>query len=392
MIMRRLLIGLVVLLVAIQVVRIAAVQSLARSRPADAARVWSGHPDAELEAGLTAIAMAARDRKTIGPGTFAQIYDAAGKDPLAPDPFLVRGVQAQLSGDARLAEQAFLAAQWRDGRSLPARYFLADLYFRRGDSRRGLSEVGALARLAPDGVQNLAPYVAAYARNRSAWPQLRVLFRSEPRLEDNALIVLAADARNAEAVLALANPGRSGPASPWLAPLLQTLVKAGQYERARRIWAAVSRVPLDRGALLFDPGFTRSGAPPPFNWDLTSSTTGFAERQRDAGLHVIYYGQEDGPLASQLLVLPPGQYRFITQAAGRPTNDDALQWRLTCVGGKEPISSIPLSAAVASPWTFAVPADCRGQRLELFGSSSGLPKQSEATIRGVRLVRERPNA
>src|SRR5690348_16688093 len=112
LIARRLFVGLVALLIAMQLARIAAVEALGETRPTDALRFWSGHPDAELTAGLTAIAAAARDRKPVAPGIFDQIADAARKEPLAPEPFLVRGVQAQLSGDARGAEQAFLAAEW----------------------------------------------------------------------------------------------------------------------------------------------------------------------------------------------------------------------------------------------------------------------------------------
>lgn len=384
---RALLAVLLALLAAVQLVRIAMVETLAPTRPNDALRVWPGHPDAELTAGLTAIATATRERKTVELAVFNQILDAARKSPLAPEPFLVRGVQAQLSGDNRVAERAFLAAQWRDGRSLPARYFLADLYFRRGDSTRGLAEVGALARLAPNGVQSLAPYVAAYARNRSTWPQLRALFRTEPRLEDETLVALAADPRNVDTVLELATADRRRPSGLWVAPLLQGLVKDGQYAKARKVWASVSRTRLDPTTLVFDPSFSRGDAPPPFNWSLTSSTVGLAERQRGGGLHVIFYGQEDGALASELLVLQPASYRLVTNASGPQTNTDALQWRLTCQGSAAPFASIPLSAAVTRAWTFTVAPGCGAQRLELFGSSGDIPKQSEATVRGIALVR-----
>src|SRR5689334_19573793 len=98
MIMRRTFIGLIALLIAVQLVRISAVQILAESRPADAARVWKTHPAVELASGLTAIATATRDRKQVGSNVFESILDAARKEPLAPQPYLVRGVQAQVSG------------------------------------------------------------------------------------------------------------------------------------------------------------------------------------------------------------------------------------------------------------------------------------------------------
>jgi hypothetical protein len=373
-----------------QVVRNAIVSAFAETAPAAAERVWSGHPHVEISSGLIAIAKAARERQPANTAIFAQINDAAAKEPLAADPYLVRGVQAQLSGNLSLAEQAFRAASWRDGRSLPARYFLADLYFRKGDARNGLREVGALARLAPKGAETVAPYVAAYARNRSNWPQLRALFRSEPALEDLALVTLSNDAKNADTVLALSNPQRRGPDSLWLPGLLAHLNASAQYAKARQVWARVSRVRLDQNSLIYDPQFVRSEAPPPFNWLLASSTLGLAERQQGGGLHVLYYGQEDGALAEQLLTLPAGRYRFSSQLMGTPTNGASLQWALQCHGTNVPIASAGLDVA-SRGWRFDVPATCRAQRLELVGSSSDMPQQAEARIRGVSLVLERRN-
>jgi hypothetical protein len=386
---RRLAVAAIALLVAAQVARNAAVEAWERSRPDAAARLWPGHPDVELSSAMLAIAGAARERRPVSPATFDDIADAAAKAPLAPEPFLVRGVQAQLAGDTKAAAQAFLQAEWRDPRSLPARYFLADHYFREGNAIRGLSEVGVLSRIAPNGVGTVAPYVARYAHDRANWPQVRALFRSQPALEDAALSALARNPANADLVLALATPGRRGPKTPWLPTLLASLTSAGQYAKARQIWAQMSGVHV-RPDSLHDPQFNSPGASPPFNWALTSSTVGFAERQRGGGLHVIFYGQEDGILATQTLVLPPGRYRLSMNASGGASRTDALQWTIVCSATNRPIASTPLNAAAGRGWAFAVPSSCPAQRLELVGSSSDLPQQQQAdvTIRSLSLSRE----
>jgi hypothetical protein len=54
--------------------------------------------------------------------SFDAIDEAAAKSPLSAEPFLVQGVRAQLSGGFDRATEAFLAAQWRDPRTLPAAY------------------------------------------------------------------------------------------------------------------------------------------------------------------------------------------------------------------------------------------------------------------------------
>src|SRR5438445_6063984 len=124
------------------------------------------------------ISTAAHGHRPVGPATFSIINDAAIKAPLAPEPFLVRGVQTELNGNSNVAAQAFAAAERRDPRSVPARYFLADIFYRAGDPRRTLDQIGALARLTPNGPETIAPYLAAYAKNRSAWPYLRDLFQA----------------------------------------------------------------------------------------------------------------------------------------------------------------------------------------------------------------------
>jgi hypothetical protein len=373
------------LVLTVQVIRNAVVSAFVDRNPDVAERAWRTHPAAEISLGMTEIGRAAKQRQPVPSTIFSMMNDAAGRAPLAPEPFLVRGVQMQLAGSVPLAIDAFAAAARRDPRSLPAHYFLADALFRAGDTPRGLREIGILARLAPGGVASLAPYVATYAKDRRTWPQLRELFRSEPALEDTTLTALAGDAANADTVLALAKPGAN---APWLPTLVNNLVGARQYEKAHQIWAEVYRVPSED---LYDGNFTEAAAPAPFNWVLTSSTAGLAERVPRGGLHVIFYGREDGVLARQLLTLSPGAYRMSMAVAGSAADAHPLTWSLRCDGLQTPISAIPLDIAGSKSWAFSVPADCPAQWLELSGVSTDVARQSEVTVRNLRLISERPN-
>jgi hypothetical protein len=228
MIARGLFVIVAALLLAVQVVRNAAVQALTQTRPAAAARVWAEHPSVELSLAMLDIARSARERAKASPAAFAMIDDAARKAPLAPEPYLVRGVEAQLAGDTARAKRDFSAAQWRDPRSLPAAYFLAEYYFRSGKPIEGLKQTAILARLSPGGVGTVAPYLASYAQARSNWPQIRELFRSQPAIEDAVLVALAHDAGNSQAILQLADPAHRNAESQWLPVLLDSLVDAGQ--------------------------------------------------------------------------------------------------------------------------------------------------------------------
>jgi hypothetical protein len=373
-------------LLGVEVVRSAIVDRYAETRPAFAARVWPGHPDVELWQGLTEIGNASRLRRPVSPGVLATIRDAAIRAPLAPEPFLVRGVQAQIAGDEAAAGSAFLAAKLRDGRSVPARYFLAEHAFRTGNARQGLTEIAFLSKFVPNGAASLAPYLGTYARDPRNWPQLRALFRSDPVVADAALSVLAADASNARLVQSLADPASAPKTASWPARLVASLIAAQDYAAARELWKRASRVG-GADVPIFDPDFKGSDALPPFNWTLTSSTAGLAER-RNGGLHVIFYGQDDGVMASQLLLLKPGRYRLSMRIAGDSAHGSALHWVLTCVPAKTAVLDFDLARAAGGAVEFTVPQSCPAQSFELVGRTQDVPQQADVTISALRMERQ----
>jgi hypothetical protein len=379
-------VGAVALLLAATVVRTALVEQYAAIDPRRAAAIWPTHPDVELALGLMEIGSATHSGQPVSEETIERLMDAARKAPLESEPFLVRGVQAQLSGNFRVAGEAFRAAKLRDGRNSAARYFLAEHYLKQGDAARGLSELAFLARLVPNGAVGLGPYIAAYARDPKNAPQLRALFRSDPNLADSTLATLARDPANAGLVQSLADVAKAPVTSPWVAQMVASLIAAKDYARARQVWARNAHVESAANATIFDPDFNNRVAPPPFAWSLTSSSVGLAERGPGGGLRVIYYGQEDGVLASQLLLLKPGRYRLAMRAGGDPSRARSLVWTLTCAGSATPFARFPLDPGEANRgWTFDVPAGCPAQTIALSGVSSDMPQEADVTISGLRL-------
>jgi hypothetical protein len=340
---------------------------------------------------MTEIAESGRQRRDVQRATSSLLDDAAAQSPLSPEPFLVHGVQAQMAGDAQAARLAFLAAQRRDPRSVPAAYFLAEYSLRSGRLYDGLNQTALLARLLPATTATLSPFLAAYAKNRAVWPQIRTMFRTEKGLEDSVLLALAQDGHNAEAILALADQDHLKPDSPWLPTLLYSLVGQGDYAKARAIWASVGRAQPGAG-LLYDADFSGPAAPPPFNWVLVSSTVGLAERQPGKKLHVLFYGNQDGTLASQLLLLAPGTYRLQMQLVGGPVHPELLSWSVRCDKSTEPVASVGITEAAARGWAFQIPANCPAQWIELSGRSGDVAQQTDVTIGGLSLRQAGPNA
>jgi hypothetical protein len=310
------------------------------------------------------------------------ILAVAHKAPLAPEPYLVRGVAAQVEGEERLAGRAFVQAQRRDPRSLPARYFLAAHYERTGNVRQGLEEISALLRLVPSSVEAVSPQLAAYARQPNARPAIKSLLRAHPELEPAILGTLAKDGANADLILALSEGRRGTPESrDWQARLVGSLVSDGRYDKAQALWASFSAVPLSSlgQSPIFNPDFAEQPAPPPFNWALVSSPAGVAEYVEGGGLHIVYYGREPASLASQLLRLRPGRYRLAVQVGAGSKGSKALVWKLACLPGRTTLLEVPLDGDGRGE--FEVPArGCDAQQLELAGLMQEMPETVDMTI------------
>ena len=373
--------GLAAFALAAMVVQNATVVAVGDSHPETAATIWPGHPTATIALASREIASASGAGRAIDPSTFAMLEQAARAAPMEPQPFIVAGIRAQLAGRQDAAESAFEAARLRDPRSLPARYFLATSKLQRGDVE-GLRDVAALTRLAPNGIASIAPYLAAFVRQQRAWGPIRAMFRDNPGVRDEVLSTLARDPANFRLVLALGNtvdPAKG----PWLQTMIGTLIEARRYDQAKLLWERTAGIPAGgRTAGLFDPEFRNASALPPFNWQLTSSSLGLAER-RSGRLQVIFYGQDSGPLARQLLLLPPGRYRLSAPATGGD-GVDSLLWLVRCDG--PPPAELGRATIRPGGLAFEVPANCPAQWLELVGRASDFGREAETTIGPLRLT------
>ncbi|HVF36473.1 MAG TPA: tetratricopeptide repeat protein [Sphingomicrobium sp.] len=389
--MRAALALLVGLLLVFQIVRTAMVASFAEDQPARAATLWPAHPDVIFSAGLRKagdLALAGKpvDRRIVRP-----MLEAAVKAPLAPEPFLVRGVEAQLRGDLTGAARSFQEARRRDPRSIAAHYFLADLYLKTGQTREGLEEISSLARLIPQSRSQIAPYLAAYARNPRSAGEVRRLLRRHTAMQPELFNQLATDASNADLILYLWDGKAASDHRPWQEKLVTSLVGGGRYRRAHRLWARFASQPV-RPALLTDPGFGLRNLPPPFGWTLLSDSGGLAEPDGRGGLRLLHYGRDDRTLASQTLLLPAGRYRLGMRINGQSPASSSLAWRVSCLPARKPILTLGLGpgrGGDSRAASFVVPpSGCGAQQLQLIATAPEFPEQAELSIGDLRIDRE----
>ena len=148
------------------------------------------------------------------------------------------------------------------------------------------------------------------------------------------------------------------------------------------LWERISGTRLSG---LVDADFRNASAPPPFNWALTSSSLGLAER-RSGRLQLMFYGQDSGTLARQLLLLSPGRYRLDAPSSSKD-GSGALYWLLRCDTDAGEITRAPIWQGGMA---FTVPAGCPAQWLELNGRASDFGRQSETAIGPLSLSKVAP--
>ena len=367
---------------AMLVVRVALVEANASKDPAEAAKAWPGHPSVILNSGLAEIGSAASQGQGVDRRLVGRVIAAATKAPMAPEPYLVRGVDASIQGREELAGRAFQAARNLDPRSVAARYFLAGHYLKIGETRAGLSEISALARLVPQSLTGIGPTLAAYARDIKATAQVRELLRRDPALEPVVLGALAGDARDAPLAISLWTGKGSRQLQPWQSKLLDALINAGSYREAYSFWKRFTATDGKDSSLSDFSGSDRG----PFGWTLASGPSGVAEPLGDEGLRVLFYGRDDALMASRILMLQPGHYRLSMRLGGMQTAK-AMAWVVRCLPSSAELARVKLAGSGLILGSFNVPSGgCEAQRLDLVGSAPELPAQAEVTITALDIV------
>ena len=373
--------ALFVMLSGLQVVRTAIVRD--DKHPALAARLWPSHPNVLRAQAMRGVAEAGIAVAPPSAETLATLELLAREEPLSADPFLVQAALAVRRQDYKRGEALLLEARRREPRSPAARFLLADLYLRSGQTAPAMREMAVLNRLLPGGAVGLGPALAAYAADRRTLPQIRQILRSYPELEDPLLTALSDNSRNADAILALASGRRGGTETPaWQPRLLNAMIADGRYREAGALWSRFAGV--ETPSALFNPTFDESRAPPPFNWELSQAAGGVADA-KNGGLDLLYFGREDVSLAQQVTLLPPGRYSLSMIVSGQFAGN-RIGWTVICLPSKRSILSLPLTKAGQVSGQFAVEGTCAAQRVALQAEGEEFPKRSDFRIERLQVT------
>lgn len=315
---------------------------------------------------------------------FARLDDAARREPLAGEPFFFYGMKAVEDDDLAKAERFLLEARGRDQRNSYARLALMALYLRQGRVREGSAELAVLARLEPRGNQLLVPQLVRVTGTPQAREALVEAVGDQPIMAD-VLAKLVTDGADPDLIVTLARrqpPPADGSFAEWQRLLLARLVEAGEERRAFELWRRFAGG--DARELIYDADFRGLPGAPPFNWELTVGDVGAAERGRDGGLEVEYFGRKTGALARQLLMLRPGRYRLSFEVEGSANGQGArIELTVACRGGAT-LATLPFRDVSGGrkrvAVDFAVPGGCDAQWLTIGGQAAEFPNTQRLTI------------
>jgi hypothetical protein len=355
--------------------------SLARTDP-EAALAW--RPDGA--AALTSLA----EQKLAEAGG-KDDYDAVAtlaEEALLANPLEARAIALvalarNAAGDASRVEPLMRLAASRTRRDTPVQGWLFNNALGRGDYAGALDHANAILLTNPDLEDEILNNLQVFAAKPEARSALLARLAGAPPWRTDFIELLSNGNAPPDVVFSLLSDlavSTNPPTVAEIAPILERLVREGQFDLAYIIWLRF--LPRDQGGIVkyaFNGDFELAVTGLPFDWSFPGNAGAdraiidTRETGRGKALRLAFANKRiHRLLAIKLLALPPGRYRLTVDARALDVRSEVgLVWNLVCPGQK-PIalaSTPPLKGTV--PWQtlkaeFEVPPDvCRGQRLTL---------------------------
>ncbi|MGE5720863.1 MAG: hypothetical protein ACM3YM_00250 [Sphingomonadales bacterium] len=384
---------LISLLLAIAVMHQGIANRLARSRPALAsqfaphnARIAMDAARKAVEAGASATAPEVR-----------KLVDAALlRDATLTSAIEMRALRAEADGDMRKEAALFALSSAISRRSLPTRLWLMQHHVDRGDVAGALDESDIALRTSSAAPEVLFPVLARAASDPAlAGPIAHVLDRpTEWRAMFLHYAITEAGAASAMADVVLHMHDRAMIAAGRIDQMLiGRLVAEGKFASARAVHDAFHPA-AKTASLVRDPDFSDPAQLFPFGWNLVETGRAGVTRSQSEGRSVLSYQAVTlggGEVASQLLMLPEGGYRFLAKAADAANDhESAPYWTITCAeegGAQIALFDQPTRRGALAAADFSVPPGCAAQWLALSLRPSELTEGQSGTIASVSIVR-----
>lgn len=370
------------------------------------ALAWSPF-DANAKANWAALALSdSRDPSAVSLGrTFAR--DALGRDATRVVALRALGLAADASGNLQEAVRLMNESDRLSRRDQLTQVWLVGYGIRRGDTAGIIRHLDAALRTSDQSKQLLYSALISASEDPEIAAALAAKLREKPDWWLGFTAELVVRGRQLAGVVAITR-GLLSPRVPEerivIESLLQRLANAQQYDLAWRVYqdaspsqpSAAASVTLRNGGIEALDGFA------PFDWlvsqepDLRAERMARPDSRPGNALFLTAANGRTGQVASQLMRLDPGSYRFNVEAGAVPADPfERPNFRIDCAGAEARVL-MDLRPGAASAGTarlggsFAVPGDCRWQWLRINIASGDTAGDATPWIDNVSVARAAP--
>lgn len=290
-----------------------------------------------------------------------------------------------------IANQAMTLAGQRSWRDLVSQVWLFRRDVLASDFPDAFNHADALLRRVPEPPPAVLGILAVAARNPAAIGPLTDRLAANPNWRGPFFVYLVGYAKPpatgiAGELLTRLAAGPSRPTDEEVGLYLASLAAQGKYQAAEAAWRTLTPGAGHDG-YVHDGDFERPARTTPFDWWLRGGI-GWAAAIADSpdpahghALRVDYDGVSHPQPVRQLIVLPPGSYRFSGRMLDAGDGGaSGFAWRVACVGATDPLAKAPAPAGPPGQWRtfsadFSVPATaCPAQLLDLAADQGELTK------------------
>lgn len=331
--------------------------------------------------------ISAKSAESLSDADYKQIQSWA-EQALRQEPLNARGLRilgqvSEHASDYEMTHALMHAAAQRSLQESFANFWMMRESYRNKDYPAAMHYADVLLRTRPELSEYVYPMLGRMAENASASGELKQALATNPPWRANFLGALPRNVDDARTPLELLLSLRGTAIPPTDAErrsYLEALVQHKLYELAYYSWLQfLPQDQLSKTGRLFNGSFASPPSGLPFDWVYTKGAgvnLKFAQKSDQGGRPALLIefgpGRVDfGSGLSQLVLLPPGNYKLEGKYKPDLVSDRGLQWSVTCADATNPIGvSNPMNGS-SGVWNdidlaFTVPHDgCPAQYVTL---------------------------
>lgn len=304
-------------------------------------------------------------------------------EPVNAQAFEILGRLADAEGDDAAAAKFMGAAEQLSLHRSFATFWLLRKSMRARDYASAVRDADALLRLDTQSYRYVVPFLAQIIQSKDGAALVEKALAADPPWRSDFIATLPYNVTDARVPLNLLMALRADAKPPKMSdivPYLDFLVAHKLYAFAYYTWLQfLSPAELHHVGYLFNGSFSNAPSGAPFDWKIQQGAgviVDIVPRPEEAGQQALMidfeFGRVEYRSVAELVVLPPGTYRFNGEYQGNLVGPRGLKWRVTCADSDAaPAGESEMIAGATQGWksvafAFTIPAkNCSAQYVRL---------------------------